>query len=188
MKRQTIIIRFAVLGMAAATAMLLSGPAQASVTTDQTHAISGDENISGVVYGEAVLGNILTFPLSWRGLISQSSEFTLPSGGSSSATLPSGLGGLEITLTSNFTFKILYMNSSTCYVVGQTSGTIAVDGASSTGAFKGASGSGSLAETLGAFRPENPDGSCDIFGNLTDSRGAFDVLTIKITPLTIEAS
>ena len=183
MKRQAIIT---ILGMAATAVLLASGSARASDITHQTHAASADEHISGVVYGATVLADTLTFPLQWRGLVDQSSEFTLPSGGSPSATLPSRLGSLGIDLTSNFTFQVRYMNSSTCYVIGQTSGAITVDGATSTGAFKDATGTGTLTETLGAFRPKNPDGSCNIFGNLTDPRGAFDALTIEIAPLTIE--
>lgn len=187
MKRQIIPPRLAVLGIAAATTMLLSGPAQASATTDHTHTASGNEYIAGVVHGKTVLASTLTFHLRWGGLVSQSSEFTLPGAGGqgSSATLPSRRGGLEVTLTSNFAFKVLYMNSRTCYVVGQTSGTLAVDSAASTGSFKGASGNGSLAETLGAFRPKNTNGTCNIFGNLTNPSGAFDVITIKISPLAI---
>jgi len=185
MKRLTISSRLAVLGMAAATAVFLSGPAQASVTTCHPPTISGNEYISGAVNGEAVLADTLTFRLEWLGLVNQSSEFTLPGPGSGSATLPSAQGDLEIALTSDFTFKVLSMNSSTCYVVSQVSGTVAVDGTDSTGLFKGASGNGSLTETLGAFRPKNKDGTCHIFGNLTNPSGAFDVITIKITPLTI---
>ena len=185
MKRLTISPRLAVLGMAAATAVFLSGPAQASVTTSHTRTISGNEYMVGAVYGETVLADILTFHLQWLGLVNQNSEFTLPAPGSSSATLPSAQGDLEVALTSDFTLKVLSMNSSTCYVVTQASGNISVDGTDSTGLFNGASGNGSLAETLGALRPKNEDGTCDIFGDLTNPSGAFDVLTIKITPLTI---
>jgi hypothetical protein len=190
MKRKIIAPGLAVLGMAAATAILSSGPSQASVTTGHTRTISGNEYISGAVHGKTVLANTLTFHLRWRGLISQSSEFTLPGAGGkgSSATLSSRPGGLEVTLTSNFAFKVLAMNSRTCYVVGQTSGTLAVDGATGTGLFDGAAGTGSLAETLGAFRPKNKDGTCNIFGTLTNPRGAFDLLKVNITPLTIAAT
>ena len=133
--------------MAAATALLLSGPAQASVTTSHTHKISGNEYIAGAVFGKAALANTPTFPLRWRGLIKQRSQFTVPGGNGgkgSSATLPSRKGGLELTLTSNFAFKLLYMNKRTCYSIGQTKATLMVDGATGTGLFKDA-----LRERLG---------------------------------------
>jgi hypothetical protein len=187
MKHRTIFTRLAIFAMAAATALLLSGPAQASVTTSHTHKISGNEYIAGAVFGKAALANTPTFPLRWRGLIRQRSQFTVPGGNGgkgSSATLPSRKGGLELTLTSNFAFKLLYMNKRTCYSIGQTKATLMVDGATGTGLFKDASGNGSVTQIFGAFLPKNKNGTCNINGNPTNPRDAFAVIIIKITPLT----
>jgi hypothetical protein len=188
MKYRIILTRLAVFAIAAATALLVSGPAQGSVTTSHSHTIRSNEYISGAVYGKAALANTPTFPLRWRGLINQRSEFTVPGGNGgkgSSATLPSRRGGLELTLTSNFAFKLLYMNNRTCYSIGQTKAPLTVDGATGTGLFKGASGNGSVMQVFGAFLPKNKNGTCNVNGNPTSARGAFAVITIKITPLTI---
>ena len=47
------------------------------------------------------------------------------------------------------------------------------------------SGNGSVTQTFGSFLPKNKNGTCNINGNPTNPRGAFAVIKIKITPLTI---
>jgi hypothetical protein len=188
MKYRTILARLAVIGMAGTTAVLLAGPAQAGVAGGYGHTISGNEYIVGAVHGKAALANTPTFPLTWKGLVNQHSLFTVPGGQGqkgSSATLPSRLGGLELTLTSNFSFKVLYLNRHSCYAVGETYASLTVDGKTGTGLFWGASGNGSVTIIFGGFLPRYKNGACNLYGQTTNPRGAFEVIKIKITPLTV---
>lgn len=168
----------------AAATFLVAGPAMAG-TTGHVRSVSGNEYISGAVYGQAVLAQTTTLPLKFRGLVRTYSNFTLPNNNGNTATIPTPQGNLHLMVVGAMVSTMKFLPG--CYGIADTNFAIKVTGG--TGVFRGAFGPGHVQLVFKAYLPRYKGrphkGQCNPNGNPTTPKGAEAALYAQVTPLTI---
>ena len=171
-----VITRLAAVATAAATAVLLAGPAQAAAA-GTTGKISGKELISGVAFGKNAISDHTTYPLTFTGLVRTTSIFTPPSG--NNAVLPTPRGNLGAMLVRPMKARLVSLDRRTCYGVEQFTAGLRVVTSKSTGVFAGATGKGGVSLMFGAFLPRK-NGACNPQGEPVSAKDAFSTLDARI--------
>jgi hypothetical protein len=115
--------------------------------------LSGQEHITGTVTGKALEAKTTVIPLKFTGPVVAASSITLngpaPKKGQTH-TFVTSKGNLVASITANPVSKSVILNKKTCLGYMSTTVVFSVDGAKSTGSFKGASGSGTVIVTFQA--------------------------------------
>jgi hypothetical protein len=167
-------------GLAACTS---SGSSTATATATP---VSGTETFSGKLTGSASMSDIpvfhlrLTGPVGTTAMISLS---TLPEKGTS-YTLKAPVGNLVVILDSAGTSTGGLKSVKTCLYATTTTVPFTVDGASSTGKFAGATGTGTAVFMRSGEDPKFSDGTCnvsvDVLASAKTAVATF-AATIKLT-------
>jgi hypothetical protein len=182
--------KFARLGAAtaAATGLTIWGLAACSSSPATT---TGTETMSGTVTGMAAVGSSTTgpaIPITMTGPVTATSVFDTPGGNGTKATITfkTDKGNLVVDANAPDANAQPAVNSSTCYFSQVVHATYTVVGGKSTGAFKGATGSGNAAVTFHAYDPKLTNGKCNESNSAQPlANGALSSFTAS-GPLTVQ--
>ena len=179
--------------LAALTAMLAlaactsSGSSTAPATAKATIApVSGTETLSGKLTGSASMSDIPVFHLRLTGPVGTTATISLsylPEKGTS-YTLKAPVGDLAVILDSAGTSTSGLKSAKTCLYATTTTVPFTVDGASSTGKFAGATGTGTAVFMRSGEDPKFSDGTCNVSADVLASAKtavATFAATIKLT-------
>jgi hypothetical protein len=179
--------------LAALTAMLAlaactsSGSSTATATAKATTTpVSGTETLSGKLTGSASMSDIPVFHLRLTGPVGTTATISLsylPEKGTS-YTLKAPVGNLVVILDSAGTSTGGLKSARTCLYATTTAVPFTVDGASSTGKFAGATGTGTAVFMRSGEDPKFSDGTCDVSADVPASAKtavATFAATIKLT-------
>jgi hypothetical protein len=148
----------AVLGVAALAAC---GSSSSSGTTTKT--VHGTEHVSGKVTGLAALASNTAFSVTWTGPVTTTGKFETngpaPKKGQEH-TFTTGAGKLVVKVSATPASTQKMVSTTTCRFAAATRVPYSVLGSKSTGAFKGARGSGTVAVIFHADLPKK-NGKCD---------------------------
>ena len=174
----------AVLALAAGLAACSSSGS--STATASATPISGTETVSGKLTGLASMSDIPVFHLRLTGPVGTTgtiSLYALPEKGTS-YTLKTPAGNLVVTLHSAGTSAGVLKSAKTCLYATTTTVPFTVDGATSTGKFAGAAGTGTAVFMRSGEDPKFSDGTCNVSENVLASAKtavATFAATIKLT-------
>jgi hypothetical protein len=167
-------------GLAACTS---SGSSTATATVTP---VSGTETLSGKLTGSASMSDIPVFHLRLTGPVGTTATIslsTLPEKGTS-YTLKAPVGNLVVILDSAGTSTGGLKSVKTCLYATTTTVPFTVDGASSTGKFAGATGTGTAVFMRSGEDPKFSDGTCnvsvDVLASAKTAVATF-AATIKLT-------
>lgn len=159
----------AVLALAAGLAACTSpGSSTATATTTP---VSGTETLAGKLTGSASMSDIPVFHLRLTGLVGTTATIslsTLPEKGTS-YMLKTPVGNLVVILDSAGTTTGGLKSAKTCLYATTTTVPFTVDGASSTGKFAGATGTGTAVFMFSGDDPKFSDGTCNVSANVPAS-------------------
>ena len=137
-----------------------------------TARVSGTETISGQVTGAAALvpSGSITFPLILTGPVNTTGTITLFSTSAEHVilTFKTRAGNLVVAAfypSANAATQPQVLNAASCRIRVAAHGTFTVTGAKSTGEFKDAHGSGTIASPLEADTSKLSNGQCDLSDN-----------------------
>ena len=174
----------AVLALAAGLAACTS---PGSSTAPATAApVSGTETLSGKLTGSASMSGIPVFHLRLTGPVGTTATISLsalPEKGTS-YTLKTPVGDLVVILDSAGTSTGGLKSAKTCLYATTTTVPFTVDGASSTGKFAGAAGTGTAVFMFSGDDPKLSDGTCIVSADVPASAKtavATFAATIKLT-------
>jgi hypothetical protein len=178
----------AVLALAAGLAACTSpGSSTATATAKATTTpVSGTETLAGKLTGSASMSDIPVFHLRLTGPVGTTATIslsTLPEKGTS-YTLKTPVGNLVVILDSAGTTTGGLKSAKTCLYATTTTVPFTVDGASSTGKFAGAAGTGTAVFMRSGEDPKFSDGTCnvsvDVLASAKTAVATF-AATIKLT-------
>jgi hypothetical protein len=178
-----------VLALAAGlTACTASGSSTATATARATTTpVTGTETLSGKLTGSAAISDILVFHLRLTGPVGTTATIRLGTEVPEkyeSYTIHTAVGDLAVTLASAGTSTGGLKSTTTCLYVRTMAVPFAVDGASSTGVFAGATGTGTAVVVISADDPKLSDRTCntssDALPSATTAAATF-AATIKLT-------
>ena len=135
-----------------------------STATAAAAPMSGTETVSGKLTGSASMSNIPVFHLRLTGPVDTTatiSLYAMPEKGTS-YTLKAPVGNLVVILDSAGTSTGGLKSAKTCLYATTTTVPFTVDGASSTGKFAGATGTGTAVFMHSGDDPKFSDGTCDV--------------------------
>ena len=167
-------------GLAACTS---SGSSTATATATP---VSGTETVSGKLTGSASMSDIPVFHLRLTGPVGTTATISLsylPEKGTS-YTLKAPVGDLAVILDSAGTSTGGLKSAKTCLYATTTTVPFTVDGASSTGKFAGATGTGTAVFMRSGEDPKFSDGTCNVSADVLASAKtavATFAATIKLT-------
>ena len=167
-------------GLAACTS---SGSSTAAATVTP---MSGTETVAGKLTGSASMSDIPVFHVRLTGLVGTTATIslsTLPEKGTS-YVLKAPVGNLVVILDSAGTSTGGLKSAKTCLYATTTTVPFTVDGASSTGKFAGATGTGTAVFMFSGDDPKFSDGSCNMSANVpafAKTAVATFAATIKLT-------
>ena len=167
-------------GLAACTS---SGSSTATATATP---VSGTETVSGKLTGSASMSDIPVFHLRLTGPVGTTATIslsTVPEKGTS-YTLKAPVGNLVVILDSAGTSTGGLKSVKTCLYATTTAVPFTVDGASSTGKFAGATGTGTAVFMRSGEDPKFSDGTCNVSADVLASAKtavATFAATIKLT-------
>lgn len=146
-----------------------SSPAKHAAKVSVTQA-SGTETITGKVTGAAALANTTTYPVVLAGPVSTTGMFTAPNGNGTHATLTfrtkaGNLVAAGYAPDANSNTPPTVVNAAACRFKFVINATYTVTGSKSTGAFKGARGSGKAVFVYEADAPKLSNGKCNMSNN-----------------------
>ena len=178
----------AVLTLAAGlTACTSSGSSTATATAKATTTpVSGTETVSGKLTGSASMSDIPVFHLTLTGPVDTTatvSLYAVPEKGTP-YTLKTPVGNLVVNLDSAGTSTGGLKSAKTCLYATTTTVPFTLDGASSTGTFAGATGTGTAVFMFSGDDPKLSDGTCNVSADVLASAKtavATFAATIKLT-------
>ena len=178
----------AVLALAAGLAACSSSGSSTAAATAKasTTPLSGTETVSGKLTGSASMSDHPVFHLRLTGPVRTTATVSLillPEK-DTSYTLKTPVGNLAVTLDSAGTLTGVLKSTKTCLHVTTTTVPFTVDGASSTGRFAGATGTGTAVFIHSGDDPKFSDGTCDVSESVLASAKtavATFAATIKLT-------
>ena len=174
----------AVLALAAGLAACTSSGS--STATAAAALVSGTETVSGKLTGSASMSDIPVFHLTLTGPVDTTatvSLYAVPEKGTS-YMLKTPVGNLVVNLDSAGTSTGGLKSAKTCLYATTTTVPFTVDGASSTGTFAGAAGTGTAVFMRSGEDPKLSDGTCnvsvDVLASAKTAVATF-AATIKLT-------
>ena len=171
-------------GLAACTS---SGSSTATATAKASTApVSGTETVSGKLTGSASMSDRPVFHLRLTGPVRTTATVSLSflPERDTSYMLKTPVGNLAVTLDSAGTITGVLKSAKTCLHVTTTTVPFTVDGASSTGRFADAGGTGTAVFMHSGDDPKFSDGTCDVSESVLASAKtavATFAATIKLT-------
>ena len=191
MTRTRILPVLALLPLAALAACGSSGSSSSSPSKSASPAatsMSGTETFKGSQTGKAAVATTTAIPLTYSGPVTTTGTFN--GGGPSPAegqhhTFQTADGKFVLVVSGKPT-TVQHASASTCYFSQVITVPYTVDGAASTGKFAGATGSGKVVVTFGAYGPKLSNGKCNTSNNAQPlAKGAYDTF-LGSGPLTVK--
>ena len=152
--------------------------------------MSGIEKFTGKLTGASAIANNATIPLTYTGPVNTTGSFDTgspPPAKGQNHTFATGAGNFTVTVTGAPKQVQKMLSARSCLFEAVTTVPYKADGATSTGKFAGATGSGVVTVSFTAVLPKLADGKCDTSNSAQPLAKGAVALFAASGPLTVKA-